>query len=78
MHDALGRPLTTGDKVIIVGRVTDLATSDNFANVAVRTSLKRRPDDRKEAITGINTAVLLRANDGDENDLEEAFNTPAE
>lgn len=69
MHDAKGRPLMAGDYVIIAARITTVSETEDYCNVAVQTILGRRPDGAKENISGINTAVLLRANPGDERDL---------
>ena len=69
MHDAKGRPLKAGDVVLIPAVVTDVSAAEDYCNVSVETLLGRRPDGAKERISAINTGVLLRANDGDENDL---------
>lgn len=67
MHDALGRPLTVGDRVLIPCLVKRTDATEEYCNVSVESVLGRRPDGNKETFSAINTAVLLRANDGDEN-----------
>lgn len=69
MHDAKGRPLSVGDVVLIPAKVTQVSATEEYCNVSVQSILGRRPDGMKENISAINTAVLLRANVGDENDL---------
>lgn len=69
MHDAKGRPLKEGDKVIIPGTISQLFATEEYCNVSVESDLGRRPDGAKEHISAINTGVLLRANPGDDNDL---------
>lgn len=69
MHDAKGRPLKEGDVVLIPAKITSLHAGEDYCNVSLQTVLGRRPDDAKESISAINTGVLLRAEDGDENDL---------
>lgn len=74
MHDAKGRPLTTGDRVLIPAIVKELTAGEDFCNVTVESALGRRPDQSKERISAINTGVMLRANTGDDN--ENPFNDP--
>lgn len=69
MHDAKGRPLSVGDVVLIPAKVTQVSATEEYCNVSVQSIFGRRPDGMKENISAINTAVLLRANVGDENDL---------
>jgi len=73
MHDAKNRPLKVGDRILIPARITELSATEDFCNVAVKSALGRRPDGRAETVSAINTAVILRANHGDENDIEDAF-----
>lgn len=73
MHDAKGRPLKVGDKVLIAAKVTDVHATEDFCNVSAESVLGRRPDGAKERFSAINTAVMLRANDGDVNDLGEVL-----
>lgn len=70
MHDARGRLLKGGDKVILVGKISHLNATEDFCNVTVRSAFGRRPDGMKENISAINTGVLLRNNDGDVNLLD--------
>lgn len=72
MHDAKSRPLQKGDFVLVPARITELSPSDDYCNVSIESTFGRRPDGSKERICAINTGVLLRANDGDENDLAAA------
>lgn len=73
MHDAKNRPLKVGDRVLIPARITELQANIAYCNVSVKSSFGRRPDGQPETISAINTGVLLRANHGDENDIEDAF-----
>lgn len=77
MHDARGRLLKAGDKVLLVGTITQLHATEDFCNVTVRSTFGRRPDGMKENISAINTAVLLRNNDGDVN-LLDPFDEPTD
>lgn len=67
MHDAIGRELKVDDIVLIPARITELFATEDYCNVSLETLYGRRPDGAKERISAINTGVLLRANDGDEN-----------
>lgn len=67
MHDAKGRELKVGDKVLIPGVVTFLSPSEDYCNVNIETDFGRRPDGVKENINAINTGVVLRNNAGDTN-----------
>lgn len=68
MHDAKGRLLTVGDLVLIPAKITSLSPSEDYCNVSAASVLPRRPDGAKETFNGINTAVMLRANAGDDNE----------
>jgi hypothetical protein len=70
MHDARGRILKAGDKVLIVGTIKELFATEDYCNCSVRTAFGRRPDGQLENISAINTGVLLRNNDGDVNLLD--------
>lgn len=67
MHDAKGRELKVGDRVIVPAVITDLSATEDYCNVGLETEYGRRPDEQKERISAINTGVVLRANEGDEN-----------
>jgi len=67
MHDALGRELKIGDYVLIPARITDLSPGEDYCNVSVETISGRRPDGNKEKISAINTGVLYRNNERDDN-----------
>lgn len=67
MHDAKGRELKVGDRVLIPAVLTSVSAEENYCNCGVQTAHGRRPDGVKESFSAINTGVLLRANDGDEN-----------
>lgn len=71
MHDAKGRPLKAGDLVLVPCRVKETNATEDYCNVTLETVFGRRPDGMVEHIGGINTAVTLRANAGDENDITE-------
>lgn len=75
MHDAKGRPLKEGDFVLIPAKLTMLSATEDYCNVSAQSTLGRRPDGQKENFSAINTGVLLRANDGDDNAeaIAEAF-----
>lgn len=66
MHDAVGRELKVGDKVVMLGEVTQLSPTEDYCNVSVKSDLGRRPDGLAENISAINTGVLLRNNPGDQ------------
>jgi hypothetical protein len=69
MHDAKGRPLKVGDRVLLPARVKEIHATEDFCNVSVESEMGRRPDGQREIISGINTGVLLRHEPGDENEL---------
>jgi hypothetical protein len=60
MHDANGTKLEKGDRVIIEAVIESLSPSEEFCNVSLATVLGRRPDDAKEHICAINTAVIVK------------------
>lgn len=70
MHDAIGRPLKEGDRVFVPAVVTGVFAGEDYCNVHVDTVIGRRPDNKPERISGINSGVFLRANPGDANDIE--------
>lgn len=78
MHDAKGRPLKVGDVVLIPAKITSLSPGDDYCNVSAQSVFGRRPDGAKESFGAINTGVMLRAEDGDENDLGHAALHPIE
>lgn len=67
MHDAKGRPMTAGDKVLIPAVVASTTSGEEYCNVSVETVCGRRPDGMKEHFGAINTGVMFRANEGDDN-----------
>jgi hypothetical protein len=71
MHDAKGRPLQPGDTVLIPATIKEVYPTEDYCNVSASSILGRRPDGQKETFGAINTGVMLRANEGDENDLGE-------
>jgi hypothetical protein len=71
MHDAKGRELKVGDRVLIPAIVTELSPQEDYCNVSAESLFGRRPDELKEHFGAINTGVMLRANDGDTNDWPE-------
>ena len=71
MHDAKGRELKAGDVVLIPARIKEAYPTEDYCNVDVETIFGRRPDGEKERFSAFNTGVVLRANEGDENDLTE-------
>ncbi len=58
MHDRNGKPLAVGDVVTITAKIVQLHPAEDYCNVGVETVYGRRPDDKKELIMAINTAVL--------------------
>ena len=76
MHDAKGRELKTGDKILIPYVVTGLSPGTDYCNLSAASVLGRKPDGMPEYFSG-NTAVVFRANDGDDNaDIFAAAPTP--
>lgn len=73
MHDALNRPLTVGDRVLVPATITDISCTEDYCNVHIETTLGRRPDSKKENWSAVNTGVMLRANAADINNLDAAF-----
>lgn len=69
MHDAIGRPLKVGDRVLIPCVIAQLQATETYCNVTVRSAIGRRPDGNPETVSAINTGVLLRANASDENNI---------
>lgn len=67
MHDAKGRPLQKGDKVLIPCIIDAVYNTEDYCNIDMSTQFGRRPDNMKEHIGGINTGVLVRNNPGDDN-----------
>lgn len=70
MHDAKGRPLKAGDKVLIPATITEAWGGEDTCNVSVETILERRPDGLRESFT-TQSGVVYRANKGDENGATE-------
>lgn len=64
MHDARGRELKAGDRIIIGYVITGQSAGEDYCNVSAETVLGRKPDGGKEHYSG-NAAVTLRANPGD-------------
>lgn len=67
MHDQRHRPLKVGDQVLIPAVVTSVSATEDYCNVSLASHFGRRPDGMKDGIHAINTGVVLRANDGDDN-----------
>lgn len=81
MHDARNRPLKVGDTVLIPCTVKETHAPEDYCNVSVVTVLGRRPDAQKESFSAFNTAVVFRANKGDELHeplMSELNSTPAD
>ena len=76
MHDAKGRELKAGDMVLIPARIKELYQTEDYCNVSAESMIGRRPDHLRETFSAINTGVMLRANEGDENDLAEIAALP--
>lgn len=60
MHDANGKPLKVGDRVVIEAEITGLYPSEEYCNVSLCTTLGRRPDGCKETISTMNTGMLVK------------------
>jgi hypothetical protein len=73
MHDAKNRPLKVGDMVLVPCRIKEIQATEDYCNVTIESTFGRRPDGKPERISAINSAVTLRSNAGDENDLVDAF-----
>jgi hypothetical protein len=67
MHDAKGRQLKEGDRVLIPAVVKRVHPTDDYCNVELETTLARKPDGKKDTVSALNTGTVLRANDGDDN-----------
>lgn len=65
MHDAKGRELKVGDRVLIPCVIKELSPMEDYCNVSVESRIGRRPDGSVERISAINTGVMLRDNEGD-------------
>jgi hypothetical protein len=63
-HDVRGNVLKVGDTVVLVLKVTDLASSEDFCNAVLESVHGRRPDGEKETLCSINTGVLERIPEG--------------
>lgn len=70
MHDAKGRELKVGDRILIPAVITQLSPTEDYCNVSAASTFGRRPDGQKETFGAINTGVMLRANPEDENDID--------
>ena len=66
MHDATGRQLKVGDRVVILAVVKELSPIEEYCNVSAESILGRRPDGMKETFGAINTGVLIRVSEHDE------------
>ena len=78
MHDVNGTPLKVGDKVMIEAIIKDLQPCENYGNVSVETTLRRRPDGDKETIGAINTAVMVKVRDSVFVDVADIGERPTE
>ena len=78
MHDAKKRELKVGDLVLIPAKVMAISPGDDYCNCTLESVFGRRPDGSKEIMTSVNTGVTLRANPGDENDLDALAADPVE
>ena len=59
MHDRNGVELKKGDRVVILGRVADLHSGEDYCNVTFESEYGRQPDRMKETYA-INTRVLVK------------------
>lgn len=59
MHDRNHTPLKLGDTVLVPCVITQLSPQDEYCNVQLQTVHGRRPDDQKETVYAINTAVCV-------------------
>jgi hypothetical protein len=66
MHDKRGRELKVGDRILIPYVIESTSPGEGYCNVSARSVFGRKPDGLKECFSG-NAAVVLRANDGDDN-----------
>ena len=72
MHDAKGRPLRPGDRVMIPGVIVSIAACDDYCNASVETHFVMPGNNSKSNFSSINTRQLLRAEPGDDLSLEPA------
>jgi hypothetical protein len=67
MHDAFGRALKVGDRVMVPAVVKQIATSVDYCNAELEVVATMPPEHRfKTTVAAINTQQILRANDGDD------------
>lgn len=65
MHDAKGRPLQVGDRVMIPATITQTYEAFDYCNIVVET-IATMPPNTSKTVSTLNTKQLLRANDGDD------------
>lgn len=70
MHDAKGRELKVGDRVIVPFTVTSVNASREYCNVGIESVATMPGNDSKCQIGAINTRQMLRANPGDDTSFE--------
>lgn len=64
MHDAFGRPLEVGDRVMVPCKIKSVSSSLEYCNVSLETEASMPPYTNKDTIT-LNAKQVLRNNDGD-------------
>lgn len=67
MHDAKGRELKIGDRVIIPCTINEIYASVDFCNCRVTGDYPMPGSPYPFSVSSINTQQLLRANEGDAN-----------
>ena len=75
MHDALMRSLKVGDRVLIPAVVKEIHATEDYCNVVLESSMKRRPDRQRDTIAAINSGVIFRQNHGDVNEFSSRWPT---
>ena len=70
-HDAKGRELKPGDKVLVPFIVKDVFMTEDYCNVNLESVATMPPIHNSKANLGaINTRMVIRANPGDETDFK--------
>jgi hypothetical protein len=68
MHDAKGRELKVGDRVMLPCTVIRLGDAEGYCNVSILSEATMPPEHKGSRISigAVNTKQILRANDGDD------------
>ena len=78
MHDAFGRELKVGDRVMVPMVIKTISLGADYCNVEVETVATMPPEHRyKTSLAAMNTLMLLRNRDGDSLDYKVDGEGPA-